>query len=263
MKRIVFALLCTIVTLGDARADPVQIFESTNNTKNPAVDARITLNVNPTAAASDVFGPGVINANVVTFAGGPLAAGKAYKAAIASANGVNATKFEFSFAANPGVEVPQTAALVDFSTGKFLSGGVLHGFVSVTNVDMTGLSFSNFVAAVKIPESNFGSSQSQLQSAIANNLFISSGTPAIVPSSFQLSPDVTRFFDLGAVSATGYEAALFNVSFTDTTLPVSTFDFGGVASNNVIPEPSSLTLCGIAGLLITVNRWRHRAATTA
>lgn len=263
MKKIAIVLLSAVVTASHAMGDVIQVFESTNNNRNPAIDARITLNGNVNAGASNVFGPGTVNANVVTFVGGPLASGKAHKMAIASTNGVNATKFEFSFAANPNVEVQQTGALVDMESGKYLSDGVLHGFASVTNDDTNSLTFSNFAAAVDIPASNFGSSQSQLQSAITNNLFLSSGTPAGVPSGFQLSPGATDFFDLGPVSASGYEAAVFNLAYTDQTLPVSSFDFGGVASGNVVPEPATLTLCGIAALTILVCRRCRGNTSTA
>jgi hypothetical protein len=263
MKKIALVLLSAVVTASHAMGDVIDIFESTDNNRNPAIDARITLNGNVNAGASNVFGQGTVNNNVVTFNGGPLPPGKSHRMAIASTNGVNATKFEFSFAANPNVEVQQTGALIDMESGKYLSNGVLHGFVSVTNDDTNSLTFSNFAAAVNIPESNFGESQSQIQSAISNNLFLSSGTPASVPSTFQLSPGATDFFDLGPVSASGYEAAVYNVAYTDQTLPVSSFDFGGVASNNLVPEPASLTLGGIAALTIVVCRFCRRTTSTA
>ena len=70
--RAIFVIACMGALSNFSSADVIKLYEVTNNKQTPAGDARLTFNVNPTSGASDVFGPGTVNGNMITFMGGHL-----------------------------------------------------------------------------------------------------------------------------------------------------------------------------------------------
>lgn len=147
---------------------------------------------------------------------------------------------------------------IEVKDGK-KQGNSVDGFMDFTNEDTVPIYVSNFRIARDVPASFFGSSDSQLDALIANDLFIGQGTQVSFPSSFTLQPNEVRTFDLGEVTEDGYLVTLFDAGFSPTAPPDITI---GHAS---VPEPRAYVFLaiGILCLLAYASRLQRKGHCSA
>lgn len=85
-----------------------------------------------------------------------------------------------------------------------------------------------------------------------NDLYITEGTPVPFPAAFSLVPGEVIRFNLGPVTADGFLVTNFNVDFS--SIPTDALIGIGHVS---VPEPATLSLLALGGLILAKRRARR------
>lgn len=262
-----FLVTMLLMLILPALVDAIPTFESykgiKNDTGKSATDLKLTYNRVVFGGVSDTFSnQPVLNGKMITFSGGEVPNTKTDSGVsfFDTKDGVQKTtlvKSEWSFPADPNQEkkVPQVG-----KEDRKKPGNSLDGFIDIFNEDSVTLFFSNFRIAKDVPETFFGTSDTELQALIDNELFIDQGILVPFPSSFSLLPSQSIRFDLGIVTEADYLVTVFDVDFSST--PTNDLITLGHASKNIIPEPSTFILFAVGILAIIGMGYRQRKKAT-